>query len=264
MRSETPPFDDSKAVDLTEFLTEFARLMLGAGVSHDQFSQLSELAFLRAAVFGARFRNSRINQSAVAAMTGLNRTKVRSLLRSDARSRKPIENRIDRVIAAWVSEAELLTASGQPRSIKLVGEKVSFSYLAKRYGRDVPAKALLRELTRRRLVIVRNGFVTLSQSARRTRETKRLSQISRALASVLRLPSGEPESRSIRVSTFEVTHAATTAVGRVLLQKRISRSLRAFMCEVEAASAAVALEAPASSEDGGRLAKTGVFLISQD
>jgi len=264
MRSDALSFDDAKAVDLTEFLTEFARLMLSAGVSHDQFSRLSELAFLRAAVFGARFRNSRINQSAVAAMTGLNRTKVRSLLRSEARSRKPIESRIDRVIAAWVSEAEFLTATGEPRRVNLVEGRVSFSYLAKRYGGDLPPKSLLRELSRRRLVSVRNGYVTLSRSARRTREAKRLSQVSRALASVLRLPPNEMESRSIRVSAFEVTHAATTAVGRVLLQKRISKSLRAFMGDVEAASAAVALEAPASMDNKLRLAKTGVFLISQD
>jgi len=264
MRSEVLSLDDGSAIDLTEFLTEFARLLLGAGISHDRFSRLSELAFLRAAILGARFHNSRINQSAVAAMTGLNRTKVRSLLRSESRDRKPIESKIDRVIAAWVSEAELLTSTGQPRKLKLEGDRASFSWLAKRYGKDMPSKSLLRELLRRRLVRVRKGFVTLSESARRTRETKRLTQISRALATVLKRPSNESESRSVQVSTFEVAHFATTAVGRVLLQKRISKILRAFMGEVEAASAAVALEAPAPSESERRLAKTSVFLISQD
>jgi hypothetical protein len=264
MQSEVLSFDDGSAVDLTEFLTEFAHLLLGAGISHDQFSRLSELAFLRAAVLGARFQNSRINQSAVAAMTGLNRTKVRSLLRSESRGRKPIENKIDRVIAVWVSEAELLTSTGQPRKLKLTGERASFSWLAKRYGGDLPPKSLLRELSRRRLVRVSKGSVALSASARRTRETKRLAQISHALATVLKRPSIDAESRSVRVSTFEVAHQATTAVGRVLLQKRISKILRAFMSEVEAASAAIALEAPAPAEKEQRLAKTGVFLISQD
>lgn len=258
----TPASEQS--VELVEFFTELARLLVDAGISHTQLTRISEVAFFRAAAHGARFRNAKINQSAIAAMTGLNRTRVRGLLKRDRRDFSAAENRVDRIVTAWVTEPELLTSAGEPRRLRLSSGRGTFDWLAKKYGGDVPTKAILGELSRRRLIRIRGDYVVLSATARRTRESKRLNQIARALTSVLKLPPGEKISQSVRVATLEVTHPPTTAVGRVILQKRITKSLRAFMSEIEAAGAAVALEAPVQVDKDRRYGKTGVFLISQD
>lgn len=263
MRRNSESLNDDQIPDLMGFLVEFARFLLAAGISSDQFSKLVQLAFLRAASTGARFRNDRINQSAVAAMTGLNRTQVRALLKKEIAKAKPKSNRIDRVVSAWMSEAEFLTATGAPKSLRVSGTRGGFSTLAKKFGADIPPRALLRELSRRRLVRVDRDYVTLAASARNSHQQKRLGQISNALESVLRRPDDQLEVRSVKVATFAISHAAPAAIGRVLLRKRIAKSLQAFMAEVEAACAAVALETPAR-EVPKRLAKTGVFLITQD
>jgi hypothetical protein len=265
MRSTSASLDDDETSDLLGFLVEFARLLLEAGISSDQFSKLAQVAFLRAASSDARFRNDRINQSAVAAITGLTRTQVRTLLKKERAKAKPTKSsQIDRVISAWLSEAEFLTASGMPKSLRISGASVGFPSLVKKHGGDIPSRALLRELIRRKLVGVNGDYVTLAASARRRHREKRLGQISSALESVLKRPRDQRDVRSIKVATFEVSHLAPAAIGRVLLRKRIAKSLQAFMADVEAACAAVALEVPPRSEGPKRLSKTGVFLITQD
>jgi len=264
MQNVAPSPTSDQPIELVEFFTELARLLVDAGISHAQFTRISEVAFFRAAANGARFRNAKINQSAIAAMTGLNRTRVRGLLKKGFRGFSAAENRIDRIVTAWVSEPEFLTSAGEPRRLRLSGGKGTFDWLAKKHGGDVPTKAILAELSRRRAIRIRAGYVVLSATARKTRESKRLNQIARALTSVLRLPGEGRNSQSVRVANFEVTHPSTTAVGRVILQRRIAKSLRAFISDIEAAGAAVALEAPAQVGKEQRYGKTGVFLISQD
>jgi len=264
MRRASVSLNEDEMSDLVGFLVELARLLLAAGVSSDQFAKLAQLAFIRAASTGARFRNDRINQSAVAAMTGLNRTQVRALLKKERTRARAKKSPIDKVISAWISEAEFLTSSGTPKNLRMSGARGSFSMLAKRHGGDIPPRALLRELTRRGLVTVTGDYVTLAASARRIRQDKRLGQISSALESVLKRPGNQQDARSVKVATFEVAHGAPAAIGRVLLRRRITKSLQAFMADVEAASAAVALEAPARRGTPKRLVKTGVLLITQD
>jgi len=264
MRRDTGSPGKDEMADLVGFLVEFARFLLAAGISSDQFSKLTQLAFLRAASTGSRFRNDRINQSAVAAMTGLNRTQVRSLLKKEKTKSRAKENRIDRVVSAWISEAEFLTTAGTPKRLCMSGSRSSFAMLAKRYGADVPPRALLRELSRRRLVRINEDYVILAASARRTRQERRLGQISNALQSVLKRPGDQEDARSVKVATFDVSHVAPAAIGRVLLRKRIAKSLQAFMTDVEAACAAVSLEAPARSDKPRRLTKTSVLLMTQD
>lgn len=263
MRTERAP-SRSQSSDVLSFLTEFARLLLAAGVTSNQFNEIAQLAFFRAASEDARFRNSRINQSTVAAMTGLNRTKIRALLRAEQRkSLTTSESRVDRLISAWISEAEFLESSGEPRRLRLSGNRGSYASLAKKHGSDVPPRALLRELTRRKLVKVVEGHVSLSPNAKGVRDAKRLQQVSIALASILEAPESANRRRALKVFTFEVRHPAPSAVGRILLQRRITKSLRAFLSELEAACNAVVLEAPQGHRIS-RMGKTSVLLLNQD
>lgn len=251
--------------DVVSFLTEFARLLLAAGVTSTQFNQLAELAFYRAASEGARFRNSRINQSSVAAMTGLNRAKIRSLIRAEKKkSHSKPESRREKLLTAWMSEPEFLTSTGEPRRLRLAGNKASFASLAKKYGGDVPPRALLRELLRRRLVRASEGYAQLVPNAREVREVKRLEQISAALAAALSAPEGANPGRVLKVMSFELRHPAPSSVGRILLQRRIAKSLRGFMAELDAACNAIAIEAPHAKSKPRHSGKTSVVLFSQD
>lgn len=252
------------APEVVEFLTEFARYLLAAGISSIQFSRIAQMAFLKAASPGARFSNSRINQSVVAAITGLSRVQVRSLLRAETKKIQTTDDKIDKVLGAWTAEAEFLTATGEPKRLKISGNRSSFARLVRRFDKDVPPNAFLRALLRRRLVRINRDYVSLTASARNKRELRRLGQISTALALVLRSPVADIPARSIKVANFEVTHDTPALVGRMLLQRRISKSLKAFMADIEAASSAVALESPAIGSQGGGISKTSVLLISQD
>jgi Family of unknown function (DUF6502) len=264
MRSRKAPIA-SESWDVLAFMTEFARLLLAAGVSSSQFNQVAELAFFRAASEDARFRNSRINQSSVAAMTGLNRAKIRSLIRAEKKkSHSQSESRRERLLAAWMSEAEFLTSSGEPRRLRLVGKKGSFASLTRKHGGDVPPRALLRELLRRRLVRVTGEYAQLASNAREVKEQKRLEQISAALAAALSAPSGSSPGRVFKVMSYEVRHPAPNAVGRILLQRRIAKSLKGFMAELEVACCAIATESSQTGMKARRTGKTSVVLLNQD
>jgi hypothetical protein len=251
--------------DVVSFLTEFARLLMAAGITSTQFNQLAELAFYRAASEDARFRNSRINQSSVAAMTGLNRSKIRALIRAEKKkTHSRPESHREKLLGAWMSEPEFLTSSGQPRRLRVVGSKASFTSLAKKYGGDVPPRAHLRELLRRRLVRVSEGYAQLVPNAREVKEVKRLAQVSAALATALSVPDGGGLGRVLKVMSFEVSHPSPGAVGRILLQRRIAKSLKGFMAELDAACNAIALEEPRGKPRQRNAGKTSVLLFNQD
>jgi hypothetical protein len=247
------------------FLTEFARLLLAAGITSAQFNQLAELAFYRAASEGARFRNSRVNQSSVAAMTGLNRAKIRALIRAEQRKvHSQSESHRERLLAAWVSEPEFLTSSGEPRRLRLGGAKASFTSLAKRHGGDVPPRAILQDLLRRKLVRVSGDYAQLVPQAREVKEVKRLEQVSAALAAALSIPDGGSAGRVLKVLSFDLHHPAPGAVERILLQRRITKIFRGFMADLEAACNSIATEEPNGKAKRRRSGKTSVVLFNQD
>ena len=259
--------DPSKAQhqDVLSFLTEFARLLLAAGFSSSQFNQMAELAFFRAASEDARFRNTRINQSSVAAMTGLNRARIRVLMRAEKKKSHPQpESRRQRLLTAWLSEPEFLTSMGEPRRLKLGGTKASFSTLARRYGGDVTPQALLRDFVRRGLVQVSRDHVHLASNAKEVKDIRRIEQISAALCHALSAPAGTSPRRTMRVASFDITHPAPGAVGRILLQRRISKSLKGFMAELDAICSAITIEPSANRPNTRRMGKTSVFLLNQD
>lgn len=247
------------------FLTEFARLLLAAGITSAQFNQLAELAFFRAASEEARFRNSRVNQSSVAAMTGLNRAKIRTLIRAEKRkAHSQSESHREKLLAAWVSEPEFLTSAGEPRRLRIFGAKASFASLAKKHGGDVPLRALQRDLLRRRLVRVSGNYMQLVPRAREVKEVKRLEQVTAALASALSVPDGNSVGRVLKVLSFDLHHAAPGAVERILLQRRLTKIFKGFMAEIESACNSIAKEGSRVKAKRRRSGKTSLVLLNQD
>ncbi len=247
-------------------MTEFARFLVAAGIPRTKFSRIVEFAYFQAASQEARFRNNRLNQSAVAAMTGLTRSQVRTMLKRQRSALERTNDRIDRIIAAWTSDAEYMTASFAPRRLRLLGPSPSFATLVDKVGGDIPSRSILRELERQRQVSVTGRYVSLTRAAHSEHKSRSLRQLSSALARLL-CTSGDVVrvGSPLRAVTMEVDYPAQSAAGRILMQRRLAKSMKAFMADVEAAGAAVAMEAPSIAKNAkSRKALAKLLLITHE
>jgi Family of unknown function (DUF6502) len=254
---------DSKN-SLVEFLTEFARYLLAAGVSISQFQGAAQLAFLQAAAANARFGNARVNQSAVAAMTGLTRTQVRTMLRAPNNAASARESRAEQMVRGWLSDPVFTTAAGNARVLQRSGRGPSFAALARKYGGDVPPRALQAELLRQGFIRMQGTRLALSSAARRTREPAELGHLAVALARLISRTEGPPGKGQLRLLSAQAVYEAPVAAGRVLLQRRVHQGLKAFVTDVEAAGASIAKASRAKRATARRMSRTSVLLVSQD
>ena len=249
---------------LVDFLTEFAKYLLAAGVSISQFQGAAQLAFLQAAATNARFRNAKLNQSAVAAMTGLTRAQVRLLFRAPAEALSGRTNRVQQLVNGWLTDPIFTTAAGNARVLKRNGRGRSFAALAKKYGGDVPPRALLAELSRQGIIKLHMHRISLSSTARRTKEPAELSHLATALARLLSRPKGSLGANSLKLLSARATYETPLAAGRVLLQRRVHQGLKAFVTDVEAAGSAIAKASRKRGKSGRGMSSTSVLLVCQD
>lgn len=249
---------------LVDFLTEFARYLLAAGISISQFQGAAQLAFLRAAAANARFGNAKLNQSAVAAMTGLTRTQVRALFRAPAEALSGRTNRVEQLVNGWLTDPIFTNIDGNARVLQRSGRGRSFAALAKKYGGDVPPRALQAELSRQGFIKLHMNRISLSSTARRTKEPAELSHLAAALAKLISRPKGSPSTRSLKLLSARATYETPLAAGRVLLQRRVHQGLKAFVTDVEAAGSAIAKTSRRRGKSGRGMSSTSVLLISQD
>jgi hypothetical protein len=246
-------------------MSEFARYLLVCGITSSRFTRVIRIAFCRAASLEARFHNKRLNQSAVAAMTGLTRAQVRAFTNPKRALPKARRDRIENVIEGWSTDPVFATAAYQPRRL-IVGRKgSSFSSLVRKYGGDLPARSIVRELVRTQSATVRGKYISLTRKARVTQGEARLQHLCRSLALLLsesqqNFSSGCP----LRIFNGEITYPVSSTKGRILMQKRSDKSLSAFLAELEEAGGAVALELPPSTRNRKRIMRTRVVLISEE
>jgi hypothetical protein len=134
---------------LQELLTELAIALLPRGMTPKQFADLARLAFVRAAQEMSRLRNGKINQSRVAAQTGLSRADVKRLLESEKfDAYRSDQSPVERVINGWRTDRQFTYRRGRPKRLPISGSGGSFTHLARKYGGDVPHRAVLDELRR--------------------------------------------------------------------------------------------------------------------
>jgi len=134
---------------LQDLLTELALVLLSRGMTPKLFGQLARSAFVQAAAGISKLQNGRVNHSRVAAQTGLTRSDVTRLLRQKAVN---VETRgqaaIERVIGGWRTDREFVIRPGVPKQLPVTGGRGSFARLVKKYGGDLPHRAVLHELRR--------------------------------------------------------------------------------------------------------------------
>jgi hypothetical protein len=151
------------------------------------------------------------------------------------------------------------------RQLRVTGNGRTFEALVRKYGGDVPARSLLRELQRQGYVSVRDRRVSLRRTASETRDEARLRRTSRAVTELLKASEGAKWTQSpLRSLNMEVTYPATSDKARALLNKRTTDNLRTFLAGIHAAGMAAAKDSPPSARQKGTVTRTRVVLISED
>ena len=248
-----------------EFMSEFARYLVAAGISSDRFAAIARRAFYNAASRDARFRNRRLNQSAVAAMTGLTRVQVRGLSKQESAEFDAGPDRLEKIIEGWASDPVFVTSNYSPRRLGIGHQSAGFNALVRKYGGDIPARSILRELVRVGCVTVEKKLATLHPRARRTLGQARLHSLSTSLAELIR----ESEScfdarRPLKTINGQVLYRTSSAKGRILMERRMARGLSALMTELQIAGNAASVESPPEVHQAGRVTRARIVLVSEE
>jgi len=131
-------------------LSPLVRLMLRHGVSHGEFSTWAKQAYVTEAAqhFGLNEKTPTVSRMAI--VTGINRKEVKRLLELPADIKPSIakHNRALRVVTGWLQDAKYQKNDGTPADLTYGDTDDTFNELVRRYGGDVPARALLDELER--------------------------------------------------------------------------------------------------------------------
>lgn len=140
---------------LWEIFSQLANVLVSAGYGIASLNRLTRRAYFEAARQRSTKSPSKLSIAQIAAQTGLTRVEVSQLAREN-RSQKweavlPV-NRAHRVSIGWQTDSQFCAASGDPRALPFAGKLRSFSQLAKKYSGDIPAKAMLLEMKRLKMV----------------------------------------------------------------------------------------------------------------
>jgi hypothetical protein len=180
MRSKGTPFRPdsiSRQRDITALakaLAPVARLCMRSGMGAGELQIALKIACISIAAESAKLGN-RLNQSRIAAATGLTRKEVRSLFglvkSGGVAARKEVaKQRTARVLHGWRTDPEFLDRHGAPAHLVVRGPGQTFHTLVRRYGGDVTPVSVLNELVRSGAVSrVSAGLVAVRKTTPRVR-----------------------------------------------------------------------------------------------
>jgi len=102
--------------------------------------------------------------SRLAIVTGINRKEVKRILDlpADVIPAVAKHNRAIRVVTGWLQDSDFNNADGEPLQLTYGDADCSFNQLVKRYGGDVPARAVLDELSRVGTVTEVDSIISLA------------------------------------------------------------------------------------------------------
>jgi hypothetical protein len=250
--------------DAVQFMSEFAAYLIAAGVGTKRFERIVRLGYFLAASRAARFGNKRLNQSAVAAMTGLTRVQVRRFAKQPAIVQAPIPDRVDQLVQGWITDSAFTTSKSLPRKLRLSGGGRGFAALVRRYGGDVPSRALLRELQRRGLVVVKGNYASLRPEAGLSQSEYRLQVLSRSLRQLIE-GGGFAETRSpLRTIDLEVSYPAPGRAGRLQLHKRAEEAAKNFLEGLREMGFVAAMSSPSLRRRTGGTVRMRLALITDE
>ena len=135
---------------VTCVLQPLVRLLLRHGVSHAEFSNWAQQAYVDEAAVHFGMGDKAPTVSRISIVTGINRKEVKRIreLPDAVDTGVSKHNRAVRVVTGWLQDPEFCTKNGQPKVLNYGAPTDSFNQLVKRHGGDVPARAMLDELVR--------------------------------------------------------------------------------------------------------------------
>jgi hypothetical protein len=144
------PLKEATMIALKRVVNPLVDLMFDAGITVREFGQLTRESAVRNAARRVTRELGRDSKSRVAIITGLPRSEVARILRSDDISpgRRLGQHPVRKVLTAWFDNPRFLDASGDPAILSIFGKRRSFEQLVARHSGGIPVRAMLDELTR--------------------------------------------------------------------------------------------------------------------
>jgi hypothetical protein len=144
-------------------LRPIVRMLLRNGIPWRTFADLAKSVYVEVAGADYGIGGRPTNASRVSLLTGLTRREVkkqRDLLAGQSVRGPEKTNNAMRVLEGWFKDPDYLGDDGRPRPIRRDGGRGTFEALHHRYGGDVPAVAMLKELTKTGAVVeTEDGFL---------------------------------------------------------------------------------------------------------
>lgn len=230
-KSRPRPTAIKGAAALQELITQLAFVLLPRGMTPKRFGELARSAFVHAAADMSRLRNGRVNYSRVAAQTGLSRADVgrllkRNALEFDLRGQSAVE----RVINGWCTDSAFAKRSGHPKPLMIGDATTPFGRLVRKYGGDIPHRAVLAELVRIGAAKERDGYVALHASphVRKRHDFAFLAPVLPVLLDGLKvaLPNGGAKPSS---SMQRLTIPAETELDLSIIRERCTSSAQSLL-----------------------------------
>jgi hypothetical protein len=143
------PRREATIVALKRIADPLIELMFDAGLTVHEFSQLMRERAVRNAAARISRDLGRGSKSRVAIVTGLPRSEVARILRSDEApsNRRLGQHPVRRVLAAWFENPRFLAPNGDPAVLPIFGKRRSFEQLVAMHSGGIPVRAMLDELT---------------------------------------------------------------------------------------------------------------------
>ena len=136
---------------LLKVLPPLVRILLRNGVAARTFHELVKSTYVSVARDEFGINGKKATMSRIAILTGLTRKEVQLLIgvQPEKKDRYGDEyNRAARVMTGWLRDPDFGDGRGHPYPLRILGKRVSFSELVRRYSGDMPVRAMLDELVR--------------------------------------------------------------------------------------------------------------------
>lgn len=126
--------------------------VLDSGLSTSELHSVLREAAVRTVAARQMDVARRVNISGIAASTGIPRGEISRILKSNEDSSRQFTDRrqqsTNRILSVWHQDPKFTTPAGKPADLKIYGKGATFEALVRSYGRGIPTRAMLDELTR--------------------------------------------------------------------------------------------------------------------
>jgi hypothetical protein len=136
---------------LLQLLEPLAGFVLDSGLSTFDLQSIFRVATVRSVAAKQLEFGRRVNISGIAASTGIPRGEISNILQNSGDSKIAKgdlrQQSTNRILEAWHQSPRFTDPNGQPAVLKIYGRGATFESLVRSYGRGLPTRAMLDELT---------------------------------------------------------------------------------------------------------------------